>query len=115
VPLNQSGVVVTRTFLKDHPDQVKAFLTAYLEGWSFLADPANKPAAVPILAKYTETDERLAGLAYDAMVPIWTTVKVPHVTREAVLNLLEVSGVASAQSATPEQFYDNSIIDSLAG
>jgi NitT/TauT family transport system substrate-binding protein len=114
VPLNQSGVVVNRTYLKDHPEQVKAFLSAYLEGWSFVADPANKPAVVTVLAKYTETDERLAALAYEAMVPIWSTVKVPRVAREAVANLLEVSGVASAQSASPEQFYDNSLIDSLA-
>jgi NitT/TauT family transport system substrate-binding protein len=113
VPLNQSGVVVNRNYLKDHPDQVKAFLSAYLDGWKFVADPANKAAVVTVLAKYTETDERLAGLAYESMVPIWTTVKVPRVNREAVVNLLEVSGVANAQSANPDQFYDNSVIDSL--
>jgi NitT/TauT family transport system substrate-binding protein len=115
VPLNQSGVVVNRNYLKDHPDQVKAFLTAYLEGWSFVADPANKPAVVSVLAKYTESDERLAALAYEAMVPIWSTVKVPRVTRDAVVNLLEVSGVPNAQAANPEQFFDNALIDSLAG
>ena len=114
VPLNQSGVVVNRNYLKDHPDQVKAFLSAYVDGWNFVADPANKAAVVTVLAKYTETDERLAGLAYESMVPIWTTVKVPRVNREAVVNLLEVSGVANAQSANPEQFYDNSVIDSVA-
>ena len=114
VPLNQSGVVVNRNYLKDHAEQVKAFLSAYLEGWSFVADPANKPAVVTVLAKYTETDERLAALAYEAMVPVWSTVKVPRVAREAVVNLLEVSGVANVQSASPEQLYDNSLIDSLA-
>ena len=115
VPLNQSGVVVNRNYMKDHPEQVKAFLTAYLEGWRFVADPANRGTVVTVLAKYTETDERLAGLAYESMVPIWSTAKVPRVTREAVVNLLEVSGVANAQSANPEQFYDNSLIDALAG
>ena len=115
VPLNQSGVVVNRAYLRDHPDQVTAFLTAYLEGWRFVADPANRAAVVPILAKYTETDERLAGLAYESMVPIWTTLKVPRVSREAVVNLLEVSGLASAQTANPEQFYDDSLLDALAG
>ena len=58
---------------------------------------------------------RLAGLAYESMVPIWSTFKVPRVMREAVVNLLEVSGVANAQAANPEQFYDDSLIDSLAG
>ena len=46
-----------------------------------------EPAVVAVLAKYTESDERLAGLAYESMVPIWSTVKVPRVTREAVVNL----------------------------
>ena len=49
------------------------------------------------------------------MVPISITFKVPRVMREAVLNLLEVAGVANAQSANPKQFYDASLIDSLAG
>jgi hypothetical protein len=49
------------------------------------------------------------------MVPIWSTVKVPRVSREGVVNLLEVSGVANAQSANPDQVFDNSLIDSLAG
>jgi ABC-type nitrate/sulfonate/bicarbonate transport system substrate-binding protein len=101
--------------MKDHADVVKDFLSAYLEGWNFVADPANKAEVVKVLAKYTETDERLATVGYDAMVPVWSTVKVPRVTRDAVANLLEVSNVTNAQGANPEQFYDNSLIDSLAG
>jgi NitT/TauT family transport system substrate-binding protein len=115
VPMNHSGVAVNKNYMKDHMDVVKEFLTAYLEGWSFVADPANKAEVVKVLAKYTETDERLATVGYDAMVPVWSTVKVPRVTRDAVANLLEVSNVANAQSANPDQFYDNSLIDSLAG
>ena len=41
---------------------LKAFLSAYLDGWRFVADPANKPAVVAVLAKYTESDDRLAAL-----------------------------------------------------
>jgi NitT/TauT family transport system substrate-binding protein len=115
VPMNHSGVAVNKNYMKDHPDVVKEFLAAYLEGWSFVADPANKAEVVKVLAKYTESDERLASVGYDAMVPVWSTVKVPRVTREAVANLLEVSNVTNAQGANPDQFYDNSLIDSLAG
>src|SRR5919201_3722434 len=115
VPMNHSGVAVNKNYLKDHPDQVREFLSAYLEAWNFVADPANKAEVVKVLTKYTETDERLATVGYDAMVPVWSSVKVPRVTREAVANLLDVSGVANAQSASPEQFYDDSLIDSLAG
>jgi NitT/TauT family transport system substrate-binding protein len=114
VPMNHSGVAVNKNYLKDHPDQVREFLSAYLEAWNFVADPANKSEVVKVLTKYTETDERLATVGYDAMVPVWSSVKVPRVTREAVANLLDVSGVANAQTASPEQFYDNSLIDSLA-
>ncbi|HYY89192.1 MAG TPA: ABC transporter substrate-binding protein [Chloroflexota bacterium] len=115
VPMNHSGVSVNKNFLKDHPDQVKAFLTAFLDGWKFVADPANKATVVKVIAKYTETDDRLGAVGYEAMVPVWSSVKVPKVTREAVANLLDVSGVANAQSASPEQFFDNSLIESLAG
>jgi ABC-type nitrate/sulfonate/bicarbonate transport system substrate-binding protein len=115
VPMNHSGVAINKNYLRDHPDLVKGFLQGYLEGWNFVADPANKAEVVKVLAKYTESDERLATVGYDAMVPVWSTVKVPRVTRDAVANLLDVSGIPNAQNASPEQFFDNSLIDSLVG
>jgi len=114
VPMNHSGIAVTRAYLKDHADNVKNFLSAYQEGWTFSADPANKADVVGVLAQYTQSDDRLAEIGYQAMVPIWTGNKTPRVNPQAVLNLLQVSGVPEAVTAKPDQFFDDSIIDSVA-
>src|SRR5438132_13916779 len=52
VPMNHSGIAVTRSYLKDHADSVRNFLAGYQEGWTFAADPANKAEVVAILAQY---------------------------------------------------------------
>jgi NitT/TauT family transport system substrate-binding protein len=113
VPMNHSAIAVTRGYLKDHPSEVKNFLAAYQEAWTFTADPASKPDVVAVLAQYTQSDERLAEISYQAMVPIWTGTRIPRVNPQAVANLLQVSGVPEAETARPEQFFDDSIIDSL--
>jgi ABC-type nitrate/sulfonate/bicarbonate transport system substrate-binding protein len=114
VPMNHSGIAVSRGYLKDHMDEVKNFLAAYQEAWTYAADPANKAEVIAVLAQYTQSDNRLAEISYQAMVPIWTTNKTPRVNPLAVSNLLQVSGVPEAASANPDQFFDDSLIDSVA-
>lgn len=114
VPMNHSGIAVSRSYLKDHMDEVKNFLAAYQEAWAYAADPANKTEVVAVLAQYTQSDNRLAEISYQAMVPIWTGNKTPRVNPQAVSNLLQVSGVPEAASANPDQFFDDSLIDSVA-
>jgi NitT/TauT family transport system substrate-binding protein len=114
VPMNHSAVAVTRSYLKDHATEVKSYLAAYQEAWTYVADPANKADVVAVLAQYTQSDDRLAEIGYQAMVPIWTGMKTPRVSAQAVANLLQVSGVPEAETAKPEQFFDDSIIDSVA-
>ena len=109
-----SGIAVSRGYLKDHADEVKSFLTAYQEAWTYAADPANKAGVIGVLAKYTQSDERLGEISYQAMIPIWTGNKTPRVNPQAVSNLLQVSGVPDAATANPEQFFDDSLIDSVA-
>ena len=60
VPMNHSGIAVRRGYLKDHPDEVKNFLSAYQEAWMYAASPANKAEVVAVLVKYTQSDDRLA-------------------------------------------------------
>jgi len=66
------------------------------------------------LAQYTQSDDRLAQIGYDAMVPVWTSVKTPRVNPQAVSNLLQVSGTPDAEKADPAQFFDDSLIDAIA-
>ena len=114
VPMNHSGIAVSRSYLKDHAEEVKNFLTAYQEAWTYAADPANKADVVAVLAQYTQSDDRLAEISYGAMVPIWSGNKTPRVNPQAVANLLQVSGVPEAATANPDQFFDDSLIDSIA-
>ena len=114
VPMNHSGIAVSRSYLKDHVDDVKKFLAAYQEAWTYVANPANKAGVVAVLGQYTQSDDRLAEIGYQAMLPIWTGNKTPRVNPVAVANLLQVSGVPEAEGARPEQFFDDSLIDSIA-
>jgi NitT/TauT family transport system substrate-binding protein len=114
VPMNHSGIAVSRGYLKDHVDDVKNFLAAYQEAWTYVANPANKADVVAVLGQYTQSDDRLAEIGYQAMLPIWTGNKTPRVNPVGVANLLQVSGVPEAEGARPEQFFDDSLIDSVA-
>ena len=114
VPMNHSGIAVSRGYMKDHMDEVRNFLAAYQEAWTFTADPTSKSDVLAVLAQYTQSDERLAEISYQAMVPIWTGNKTPRVNPQAVTNLLQVSGVPEAATANPDQFFDDSLIDSIA-
>jgi ABC-type nitrate/sulfonate/bicarbonate transport system substrate-binding protein len=112
--MNHSGIAVSRSYLKDHTDEVKNFLAAYQEAWAYAADSANKSEVVAVLAQYTQSDNRLAEIGYQAMVPIWTGNKTPRVNPQAVANLLQLSGVPEAATANPDQFFDDSLSDSVA-
>jgi ABC-type nitrate/sulfonate/bicarbonate transport system substrate-binding protein len=46
----QGGVCATRrSFLRDHPDQVRALVKGYLRGLAWVTDPANRDAAEALL------------------------------------------------------------------
>jgi ABC-type nitrate/sulfonate/bicarbonate transport system substrate-binding protein len=114
VPMNHSGIAISRSYLKDHAADVKNFLAAYQQAWTFAADPSNKADVVAILGQYTQSDASLSEIGYQAMVPIWTGSKTPRVNPQAVANLLQVSGVPEAATANPDQFFDDSLIDAVA-
>ena len=46
MPMNITGLVLTRRYMREHPDEVRRFLTAHQQAWSFCADPANESAVV---------------------------------------------------------------------
>jgi NitT/TauT family transport system substrate-binding protein len=114
VPMNHSGIVVSRAYMKDNPENVKNYLAAYAEAWTYSANPANKAAVVAVLGQYTQSDDRLAELGYEAIYPVWAANKTPRISRQGIVNLLQVSGVPEAENANPDLFFDNSLIDAVA-
>jgi NitT/TauT family transport system substrate-binding protein len=114
VPLIHSSVSVTRDYLKSKPDLVMAFLQGYVEAWKFVIDPANEAATVQTIAKWTQSDADVAKAAYQYVQPAWAKNKLPAVDAQGVKNILEVVENPKAKDAKPEEFFDNSLLESLA-
>ncbi|MDE3078344.1 MAG: hypothetical protein KGJ86_23210, partial [Chloroflexota bacterium] len=114
VPMVHAGVVVTRDYLKAHPDVVKRFLQGYLDGWRFVTDPANEASVEQTLVKWTKTDAAIAKASYAYVFPAWSKNRVPTVNVEGLKTILAAMNDPRAKGVKPEQFIDNSILESLA-
>ncbi|HLY64189.1 MAG TPA: ABC transporter substrate-binding protein [Chloroflexota bacterium] len=113
VPMNTSGVIVTRAYIQDHQDIVKRYLKAYQQGWTFLGDPANKTAAINVLAKYTKSDPATVEPGYEAALKVWKGSKTPAVHPEAVTNLVKLSDDPVVRATNPSDVIDNSLLQSI--
>jgi ABC-type nitrate/sulfonate/bicarbonate transport system substrate-binding protein len=114
VPMNHSGIAITRDYARGHADEVNRFLRAYRQAWTFSADPANRATVVQAIGKYSKSDEPLAQIGYEAVAPVWQGTAVPRVNPEAVANLLALSENPQVQAMRPEQIIDNALIDAAS-
>lgn len=113
MPMNITGLVLTRRYMREHPDEVRRFLTAYQQAWSFCADPANESAVVTAIANYTQSPLEDARTGYEAMRPVIASKRVPTEDAEAVRNVLAVSPNPQVAAINPNSLIDNSILESL--
>lgn len=113
-PLNTAGFTVNRAYLKDNQDTVRKFVKSYAEGWTYVANSANKATVIKSLQKYTETDEAAAVVGYDATLPVWQAKKVPTVDPQGLANILALSNDPKAKQAKPSDSIDNSFIEAVA-
>ena len=113
VPMNITGLVLSRRYIHDHTDEVRRFLTAYQQAWTFCADPANQAAVVAAIAKYTQSPLEDARTGYEAMRPVIASRAVPSEDVEAVRNVLTVSPNPQVAKTDPSTLVDNSILESL--
>ena len=112
IPFMHVGITTTRSFLKEHRAQAKAYLRAYGRAVHFMH--TQKEAFKKILARYTKIKdpgmlEGSAQYGYDFVE------KVPLVKREAFQVTLEQIAQKNpkAKQARPEHFYDNSLVQEL--
>ncbi|HLG73254.1 MAG TPA: ABC transporter substrate-binding protein [Chloroflexota bacterium] len=114
VPMNHSGIEVTRDYLKAHPAEVRSFLKAYLQAWTYAADPANKPEMLKIIGQYGKVDAHFSELGYEMIVPVWQGKKVPTIDPQSVANVLMFLNNPKAKTAQPSEFIDNSLMEEVA-
>jgi NitT/TauT family transport system substrate-binding protein len=106
-PWLYSGLVVHRTFLKDHRDQVKSFLKATVEG-NYLAI-SHPDKAKPVLAKELAiTDPKIIDVTY-ANFRAETPLNA-ELTREGARNIVEVLAPANKNV---DAYMDDSVYNEL--
>lgn len=110
IPMIHAGLATTRDFIKDHRDRVRSFLQAYMEAVKYAA--TNPKETKQVIGKYTKTEsEDDLEETYQTFIKVWE--RVPYVSTPAVQSVLNFTRHATAKSATPEQFIDNSILTEL--
>jgi NitT/TauT family transport system substrate-binding protein len=113
VPANTNSLGVTRAYLQSNRDTVLNFLRGYQDAWTFISNPANENAVVKVIAKYTKSDEAAVKPGYERGLKYWQTLKSPTENPEAVSNLLKLSDNPKAANANPNDFIDNSLLQSI--
>jgi ABC-type nitrate/sulfonate/bicarbonate transport system substrate-binding protein len=112
IPFVHLTLTTTKRFLKEKRSHVKAFLRAYGKAMHFLYNRQSESLA--IFAKYTKIRDQkmLEGslkYGYEFME------KIPFVKRAGFqVTLDEIARTnPKAKQATPEQFFDNSLVQEL--
>jgi len=95
-------------------DTGKKVLKGYADAWTFAADPANKAAVVKDIQDFIKGTPELAQVSYDYQYPVWKGLKVPTIDPAGIQNTLDLSKQPAAKSAKPQDFMDNSLLQSVA-
>ena len=104
------GTAVTREFAQKHPNTIKTFLMAYLDGLKRAIE--DEDFAKKIEAKYTKvTDPKILNENYQQGLRVWN--KDMTVDPGAIRVVLDESSDPKAKSADPRRFYDNSLIQAV--
>ncbi len=110
IPYIQLGIVAHRSFLRQQPERMKAFLRGYVAAIKVVNEDSD--ISKRALAKYLATsDGAILDEAYQAYRGIYP--KVPYTTEEQVRSILAVADHPKAAGADPKDFFDNRFIKEL--
>ena len=110
IPYVQLGMVSRRSLLRQQPEQIKAFLRAYIAAIKVVNEDAD--VSKRSLAKYlATTDGPIIEEAYQAYRGIYP--KVPYMTEEQIVSILAVADHPKAAAADPKEFFDNRFIKEI--
>lgn len=104
------GTAVLREFAQKHPNTVKAYLMAMLDGLRRAID--DEQFASKLQSKYSKiSDPMILAENYQQGLRVWN--KDMTIDPSAIRIVLENSGEPTAKGADPRKFYNNSIIQAV--
>lgn len=112
IPFMQTAVGIAPAWGREHGEEVRRFLRAYVKAVAVARRDADGAKAA--IGKYTQTDEQpVLDETYRYYRELWgrPDFRVPP---EAVASILRVMDVPGADAATPTDFLDNHWIEELA-
>jgi ABC-type nitrate/sulfonate/bicarbonate transport system substrate-binding protein len=106
-----TGIGVNRTFAKNNPEMIDAFLRAYIEAMKVTREEPD--VAQKAIAKYTSIkDPEALRVTYDTFLPAFQQ-RVPYVLRDSVQGVLNFSTSPEAKAHRAEEFIDHSFLDKI--
>ena len=110
LPYMHSGVATRRSFTRQQPERIKAYLRAYIAAIKIANEDAE--TSKHALARYLVTnDSAILDEAYQTFRGIFP--KVPYVTEDYIKSVLAVSDNPKAAGANPKEFFDNRFLKEL--
>jgi len=108
-----AGVVTTRTYARDHPDIIRRYLKAYVEGLHRYK--TDKEFSLNVLAKYSRTTERDMLEETYQHYAVKVMPKVPYPTMEGIqLVLTEISSRnPKARDVSPASLVDTTYLKEI--
>jgi NitT/TauT family transport system substrate-binding protein len=110
LPYMHSGVATRRSFARQQPEQIKAYLRAYIAAIKIANEDAETSKRA--LARYLATnDSAILDEAYQTFRGIFP--KVPYVTEDYIKSVLAVSDNPKAAGANPKDFFDTRFLKEI--
>lgn len=112
IPMTQSALTVTRTYLAANRETVLRVLRAYVTAWAFIRNRANEAKTESAIAHYTRATAEQAAVAYKAFFPVWQE-KIPRVDPRGVTNAIRFNRNSEVRKMTPASLIDDSLLQEL--
>jgi len=106
-----TAIGVNRSFAKNNPEMIDAFLKAYIEAIKITREEPG--LAQKAIAKYTAiNDAEALKVTYETFLPAFQQ-RVPYVSRDSVQGVLNFSTSPEAKSQRAEDFIDHSFLEKI--
>jgi NitT/TauT family transport system substrate-binding protein len=110
IPTQQSAVITTRKYAREHPDVIERYVRATIRGAGRLI--VDREFAITTIGKYAQIDDRKAlEETVEYYTGLWSRDGFPSMA--GIQQILDTSSVPGAKSARPEQFVDLTFVEKI--